>query len=102
MEKLVEVASELYNLQMLITAYKEKADKFKGSLVKLSDGQTKEYGDFKFLRIISAGSVDYSKIEFLKTIDLDKYRRPSRESWKLVSLHEKNKFMRKVENDKKM
>ena len=50
----------------------------------MSDGVSSCGGGFVFTSDVRKGSVDYSKIEVLKEIDLDSYRKDSVIVWKLT------------------
>lgn len=53
-------------------------------LVSLCGSQSSRGAGVKVAKIIRKGAVDYSKIEILNTIDLDEYRKPSSEYWKVA------------------
>lgn len=55
---------------------------YRDQLIALCDGQTSKGGGLKIMKVTTKGSVDYSAIPELKDMDLEKYRKPSRESWR--------------------
>lgn len=55
-------------------------------LIGLSVDSATIGGGVKLLRTISKGRVDYSAIPMIKDIDLEEYRRPPVESWRLQSI----------------
>lgn len=77
-------ATMLYDLQQKRKNIEQEEAELKERLKLLSDYKTKSEGNFVFVKEIRTGSVDYSKISILKSINLDQYRRPSVESWKLI------------------
>lgn len=42
-------------------------------------------GDTRLIRVSKSGSIDYSSVEELKLIDLEKYRKPATSYWKIES-----------------
>ena len=82
-----DICDELYEvkakIKQMITLEKELTRKLK-SRSNNTDVSTKNFVYYKSVR---KGLVDYSKIEALKTIDLDKYRRKDVETWTLKKLN---------------
>ncbi len=56
--------------------------RLKGILTKVPHCRAK-IGSIKVQKILRKGNVDYSRIEMLKTLDLEQYRKPSSESWRI-------------------
>jgi putative phage-type endonuclease len=53
-------------------------------LIQLSDGKNCEGGGIRISKHLRKGFVDYSAIPELKNVNLDKYRKPSIESWRFM------------------
>ncbi len=62
----------------------EKEADCRTRLIKLSQSRNSKGFGVKVQKIIRAGSVDYSQIKELQGIDLDKYRKPASESWRIT------------------
>lgn len=67
-----------------INQYIKKEKELRDILISLSDGRSCRGSGVKLQKYIRKGNVDYSKIEVLKDIDLDKYRKAPSECWKLI------------------
>jgi len=61
----------------------EKEAKLKDEIVKNCEEKDSEFYGIRCKKIKKTGHVDYSKIEVLSTIDLEKYRKESCEYWKI-------------------
>ena len=74
-----EEYSEVCKQIVLLEAKKEelKKDLISGQHLRC------QIGTVKIQKIIRSGSIDYSKIEELKTIDLDQYRKPKISTWRI-------------------
>lgn len=77
-------ATQLYEIQQQRKNLEIQESELKDRLKTLSEGRTKSEGNFVFVREIRRGSVDYSKITLLQSIDLNQYRRADTESWRLI------------------
>jgi putative phage-type endonuclease len=53
-------------------------------LIFESNGNSSVGAGLKLIKSNRRGNIDYSKIEELKSIDLEKYRKPSLETWRIV------------------
>ena len=76
-------AKQLHNIRIQIKELEEIENELRNKLIALSDGQTRQDDTFVFEMYTRKGSVDYSKIPVLKTIDLEEYRKESMACWKL-------------------
>lgn len=77
-------ASDVY--QGLIRYQKEiegRVEKAKNDLIELSKGQNCRGLAICLTKVARKGNVDYSQIPELKTIDLEKYRKPMTQYWKI-------------------
>lgn len=72
----------------LAQKHRKDAERMEGiwsSMLKaLSEGQSSRGGQFKYEKIIRKGSIAYKDIPILQTIDLEPYRGPEAEMWKLI------------------
>ena len=79
----IEVARELYEVQMLLKQYAAQEKKLKAHLQEMSEHKNAIGGGYKFTCIERNGTVNYKLIPELKEVDLDQYRGPGSESWQL-------------------
>ena len=54
------------------------------SLIQLSNGRNSKGMGFTVSKVVVKGSIDYSLVEELKGVDLEKYRKPNIESWRVA------------------
>ena len=81
--------SKLYtDIGILIDNFQEIRDDIRERLIDACDGVDSIIGNLKLCRIEKKGSIDYEKIELLKTIDLEQYRKPPSVSWRLALMKE--------------
>lgn len=64
---------------------KERED-IKEKLRDLIHDKSSKSGQYKITKSFRKGSIDYDAIEVIKEIDLDKYRKPGTETWKVTKL----------------
>ncbi len=75
-------AQTLWQLKESIKALQEQEEQLKAQLIALSNDESRIEAPFFFKKEYRNGSIDYSKIEVLKTIDLNLYRKPGIWVWK--------------------
>ena len=63
---------------------KERENLYKEQLIKMSGGRNCRGGGIKLQKIIRKGSIDYSKIPEITSLDLEKYRKDSISSWRIT------------------
>jgi len=56
----------------------------KQELIYLSQGNSSEGAGIKLIKSNRKGNIDYTKIPELEEIDLEKYRKPSIETWRII------------------
>jgi putative phage-type endonuclease len=61
----------------------EELEQLKAGLIHLTNGNASKGSGISLLKITRKGSVDYSSIPELEKVDLEKYRRPGIEYWKV-------------------
>ncbi len=76
-------AQALWQLKESIKALQEQEEQLKAQLIVLSEDKSQMKEPFMFKKEFRNGSVDYGKIEVLKTINLDQYRKAGVWVWKL-------------------
>lgn len=76
-------ASTLWSLKQEIKKLEEQESELKEQLKLLSNNQSHMEAPYIFKKEMRNGTIEYNKIEILKTINLDMYRKPSVESWKI-------------------
>jgi hypothetical protein len=63
----------------------ERMESIWASMLKtLSEGQSSQGGQFKYELIKRKGSISYKDIPMLKDLDLEEFRGPDSEMWKLT------------------
>lgn len=83
----VITAEHAWQIKQSIKELEKQHDLLLSHLKALANNKNHVEGNYFLKKDIRSGSVDYSKIELLKQIDLEPYRRPSVESWKLERIH---------------
>ncbi len=63
--------------------WKEKKEALRKELINGSNGRSSTGGGVRLRHYYSKGSVNYGKIPELGTVNLDQYRNPQKESWRL-------------------
>lgn len=78
------ISSELKNIRDCIKSYKETEERLEKEIIKLcGEKNSKGYG-ITLQKISKSGSIDYSQIKELSSIDLEKYRKKTSEYWKIT------------------
>jgi len=70
-------------LNQLMDFYKEEMDTIKVALIEMAENQNCQSNTLKLYKSIRKGSIDYKQIPELKSLDLEKYRKPNSEVWTL-------------------
>lgn len=84
-EKWFKLAEEWKDVSSQISELERKEKLLKDQLVSMTAGQNSFGGGVRLSKLVRKGNVDYSEIPELKKIDLDSYRKPPIEYWKIVS-----------------
>ncbi len=66
-------------------ALEQEEEELRQQLVFLSGETNSRGGGISICQVTRKGNVDYSSIPELKSIDLDKYRKPSTSSWRICT-----------------
>jgi len=74
---------ELAEILIQKKALEEREKVLKEKLIAKCDGRATQGTRLRFTPYERQGTVDYSKIEALKGIDLDKYRKPPITAWRI-------------------
>lgn len=83
----MELARERIHLDKLQKELKEQERKNREALLKKANGRSAKGNGVRFTRFVERGRVDYSSIPQLEGVNLDVFRKPSTEKWR-VSLYE--------------
>lgn len=84
-----ERLSKLYeDIGLLIDNFQEIREDIKERLIEACNGANSIIGNLRISRIERKGNIDYEKIELLKTLDLEQYRKPPSVSWRLAPAKE--------------
>lgn len=84
-EQWLDIASKWRQLNQQIELMEEEEKRLREQLVSLSENQNSAGGGIKLSKQIRKGNVDYSKIDVLKEVNLDQYRRAPVEYWKIIN-----------------
>lgn len=78
-----QLTSELKYVKSKISQFEEMESILKNKLISLCDGKNSEGNGIRVMKSIRKGNIDYSQINELKEIDLNLYRKPNIEYWKI-------------------
>jgi len=78
-----ELASRYSAILEQIKSLEVEATLIKEELIEMCDGKISKTGDLKLSKVLKRGGIDYGKIEALKGINLEPYRKATTEYWKL-------------------
>jgi hypothetical protein len=81
-------AEHLYRVKQEIKRLELQEKQLSEELKVLSENKTKAEGNFVYLKEMRAGSIEYSAIDLLREVNLELFRKPSVESWKLIKVAE--------------
>jgi len=79
----ISVADRKFKVQNELKRLREEDSQLAAKLKTLSGGKTTKRGRYEYKRSLRKGGVDYKAIPELKTVDLDTYRKPEVEIWRL-------------------
>lgn len=82
----ITIARKLYKLRQMKKELALQESALSDQLKALSDNKNSKGGGFAFSCFMRKGSVQYSKIEELKAIDLELYRGKTVAMWKLTKI----------------
>lgn len=82
------IASQAYELGQQRKKLEQEEKKLRDQLMVLSEGKTRAEGGYIFIKEVKKGNIEYSKIPLLSSMDLEIYRKPDVEAWKLVMIGE--------------
>ncbi len=80
-----DLASEWLELSRYMKQLEEQEDELREKLIALSAGQNTKGGGLRVTRTMPKGLVDYTKIPELMGVNLDLYRKPSKERWTVAA-----------------
>ena len=70
-----------FDLDQIIKLHTEELEEVKRKLIELAQGQPSQGGGGRLSKITRKGNIDYGKIEALKDIDLEQYRKKDSIYW---------------------
>ena len=79
-----QCAKEFHEVSSALVVLEEKKDYLRKRLIELCEDQSCKGSGVKVLKIFSKGRVDYDAIPEIKTVDIEKYRKASSSSWKIL------------------
>ena len=83
-KELVEKTNNLTTLQAIIDQAQEEYDEIKAQIVAKVAHPRVRIGNMNISKIIRKGAIEYDKIEALKGVDLEQYRKKPIESWRIT------------------
>lgn len=78
-----QIAKDLIAVKEIIKNYKLQEELLEEKLREISEDKSSCSGDYKYLKSIRKGNIDYTSIAELKDVDIEKYRKPSTFIWKI-------------------
>lgn len=79
----IEIAEKVWQVQQARKEYERIEEVLLKRLKELSYGASSKGGGFIFTSIVRKGSIDYGSIPYLKSIDLEKFRKADVQMWSL-------------------
>lgn len=80
----LEMSAMYLDLQKSMKLLEDEETRMRGKLIALSGGANTMGGGVKLLKIARKGNIDYSAIPELKGVNLEEYRKPSSNMWKIT------------------
>jgi predicted phage-related endonuclease len=80
-DRWVKAAYEYINKKSMAKAYELEAEAYRQELIKLANGRECTGAGVKLIRTVPKGTICYSNIPELLGVDLEMYRKPSKEVW---------------------
>jgi len=77
-----------YQIQQERKSLEQKEKELFAQLKALSENKTRHEGGFIYMKEMRAGSIEYAAIDILKDVNLELFRKPSVETWKLIRVAE--------------
>jgi hypothetical protein len=81
-----ELAIELITIRRELRELAQREAEIKEALVSMSGHANSTGGGIQVEKIVKRGSIQYSRIEMLKQVDLEQYRSEPTEYWKVSEL----------------
>lgn len=88
--EIVECSHRWLDVHQALDKLKQEEEELRKELISMCDDKSSKVGNIKIQKVISKGRIDYSKIEEIKNIDMNKYRKAPTESWRLSLQKEKS------------
>ena len=82
----IEIAEKVWQVQQARKEYERIEGKLLDMLKDLSEGLSSKGGNYVFTAGFRKGSVDYAAIPYLKSIDLENFRKPDVATWSLKQI----------------
>ena len=79
----IQIAEKVWQVQQARKEYERIEEVLLKRLKELSYGLSSKGGCFIFTSIVRKGSIDYGAIPYLKSIDLEKFRKSDVQMWSL-------------------
>lgn len=77
-----------YQIQQERKSLEQKEKELFAQLKALSENKTRHEGEFIYMKEMRSGSIEYAAIDILKEVNLELFRKPSVETWKLIRVAE--------------
>jgi len=82
-EEWFEVASSWVSCQENLNNWKEKEERLRNQLISMTEDKNCFGAGVKISRCVRKGTVDYNRIPELKDIDVNQYRKPDSQFWRI-------------------
>jgi hypothetical protein len=83
-EEIQNIVNDLKVLRLKEVEVQKLIEDTKNSLIKKLDNKNFSWGGVQASRVFRKGSINYKNVPELKNIDLEKYRKPASEFWKIT------------------
>lgn len=83
-ERWLELSEKLVAISKKMGELKQEYQELREEMIALADGDSCKGGGVRLLRTKRKGTIDYSKIPELESVELERYRKPPTESWNLA------------------
>jgi putative phage-type endonuclease len=80
----IEMAKRYRYVMYELERFESQKENLRQQLILKAEGRSVIVDDLKIMKIPRRGNVDYSKIECLKALDLNQYRKPMTVSWRIA------------------
>jgi putative phage-type endonuclease len=82
----VELMTDYYQVKTQLNILKDTEEKIKEDLIRLSKGKNTKSSNGRLTRSVCRGQIDYKLVPELVGVDLESYRKPPCEKWRITCI----------------